>query len=64
MFYDYDISWSELQNMMDLPESMLRVPVRVPTVTKDGRKSRQLQVVQRRGTRPPPQLNRFVSSVP
>jgi len=59
-----DFSWTEIQRILDLPESPLWAPVRVPTITKDGGRSRQLQVVQRRGTRPPAQQTRFTMSAP
>jgi hypothetical protein len=54
----------ELQVIHDLPESVLRVPIRVPTIVKDGRKSHALGVRQLRGTRPPSQMSYFTSTAP
>ncbi|MBT4185713.1 MAG: hypothetical protein HOE14_00710 [Gemmatimonadales bacterium] len=60
----YDREVDEIMAILDLPESPLRAPVRVPTVIKSGCKSREVRVLQIRGARPPVTQTRFTMTAP
>lgn len=60
----YEREVDEIMAIMDLPESPIRAPVRVPTVVSGGRKSRQVRILQLRGARPPVTQTRFTLSAP